>query len=199
VGVDGIGVLELADYGTHPDPTWAIPFGFGKPFDAPAPILSPGAPTLFWGGMVRLLADALHLTLDRIDETTQRFVATERFAVPMTVIESGTVSAIRFEVSGIVAGKPVVSAEHVTRTRADQAPDWPKPPAGHGSIHRVVIEGIPSLTLELSVNAGTHGRGGVLATAMRVVNAIPAVCDAPPGLLTTLDLPLAPGRLLVRS
>jgi hypothetical protein len=29
---------------------------------------------------------------------------------------------------------------------------------------------------------------------MRVVNAIPAVVAAPPGIVTTLDLPLVPGR-----
>lgn len=197
--VESIRMQELADYGTHPDESWAIPFGFGKPPDWPAPILSPGVPTLFWGGMVRLLADAVHITLDEVNETTERFVAAERFEVPMTVIEAGTVSAIRFEVSGIVAGKSVISAEHVTRTRADQAPDWPKPPADHGSVHRVAIEGSPSLTLDLSLQAGARGRGGVLATAMRIVNAIPAVCDAPPGLITTLDLPIAPRRMLMRS
>ena len=197
--VESIRVQELADYGTHPNASWAIPFGFGKPPDAPAPILSPGVPTLYWGGMVRLLADAMHVTLDGLTETTERFIATERFAVPMTVVEAGTVSAIRFQVSGTIGGKPVISAEHVTRTRADQAPDWPQPPAGHGSVHRVVIEGSPSLTLDLTLRAGALGRGGVLATAMRIVNAIPAVCDAPPGLITSLDLPLAPGRRLLRS
>jgi hypothetical protein len=30
----------------------------------------------------------------------------------------------------------------------------------------------------------------LIATAMRVVNAIPYVCDAPPGLVSALDLPL---------
>lgn len=196
--VETIRVQELADYGTHPDPSWAVAFGFGKPPDWPAPILSPGVPTLFWGGMVRLLAEALHVTLDDISERVDRFVATQRFDVPMAVIEEGTVSAIRFEVAGIVAGRSVISAEHVTRARPDQALDWPKPPAGHGSVHRVAIEGSPSLTLDLSLDAGTLGRGGVLATAMRVVNAIPAVCDAPPGLVTTLDLPIVPGRRLMR-
>ena len=197
--VESIRVQELADYGTHPDSSWAMPFGFGQPPGAPAPILSPGVPTLYWGGMVRLLADALQVTLDAVTETTDRFVAAERFEVPMAVIEAGTVSAIRFEVAGMVAGKPVISAEHVTRTRADQAPDWPQPPPGHASVHRVAIEGSPPLTLDLSLRAGSLGRGGVLATAMRVVNAIPAVCDAAPGLVTTLDLPIAPGRRLVRS
>ena len=55
------------------------------------------------------------------------------------------------------------------------------------------------LTLDLSVKTGPGGRGGLLATAMRIVNAIPAVCAAAPGLITTLDLPLAPGRRLLRS
>lgn len=197
--VDSVRVQELADYGTHPDPSWAVAFGFGMPPDSPAPILLPGVPTLFWGGMVRLLAEAMHLTLDSVTERVDRFVATDRVAVPLASIEPGTVSAIRFEVAGMVAGTAAIVAEHVTRTRADQAPDWPRPPAGRASVHRVVIEGSPSLTLELSLHAGGLGRGGVLATAMRVVNAIPAVCDARPGLVTTLDLPIAPGRRLLRG
>ena len=143
------------------------------------------------------------MTLDEVTETTERFVALERFAVPMVAVEVGTVSAIRFEVSGIAAGRSVISAEHVTRTRPDQAPDWPTPMYTHASdltsVHRVVIEGSPPLTLDLSLLAGPSGRGGVLATAMRVVNAIPAVCDAPPGLITALDLPLAPRRAMIRS
>jgi len=35
-------------------------------------------------------------------------------------------------------------------------------------------------------------------TATRLVNAIPTVCDAPPGLLSALDLPLITGRGLYR-
>lgn len=197
--VDRVRVQEIADYGTQPDPSWAIPFGFGQLPDAPAPILSPGVPTLFWGGMVRLLADTMHVELEEVRESVERHVATERIDVPIGVIERGTVSAIRFEVSGFAAGRPVISAEHVTRTRADQAPHWPQPPSGHGSVHRVAIEGSPSLTLDLALRGGSFGRGGVLATAMRVVNAIPAVCDAPPGLVTALDLPIAPRRRLLRS
>jgi 4-hydroxy-tetrahydrodipicolinate reductase len=43
------------------------------------------------------------------------------------------------------------------------------------------------------------GRGGVLLTATRWVNAIPAVCEAAPGLLSALDLPLVTGRGLLRA
>ncbi|MBO0865871.1 MAG: diacylglycerol kinase, partial [Mycobacterium sp.] len=46
----------------------------------------------------------------------------------------------------------------------------------------------------LSSRYGDHNHAGLVATAMRVVNAIPAVVAAPPGIRTTLDLPLVTGR-----
>jgi hypothetical protein len=36
--VESIRVQELADYGQHPDASWALPFGFGKSPEEPAPI-----------------------------------------------------------------------------------------------------------------------------------------------------------------
>jgi 4-hydroxy-tetrahydrodipicolinate reductase len=52
--------------------------------------------------------------------------------------------------------------------------------------------------LECFVNGedGDHNTGGVQASAMRVINAIPAVCEHAPGLLSTLDLPYTPTRNL---
>ena len=146
--------------------------------------------------MVRLLAEAMRVELDELRESCERFVAVEDFEVPMTAVRAGSVSAIRFAVAGVVDGRERIVAEHVTRLRGDQAPDWPQPPAGLASLHRVVVEGSPPLTLDLSLRGAGQARGGVLATAMRVVNAIPAVCAAAPGLVTALDLPLAPGRSL---
>jgi 4-hydroxy-tetrahydrodipicolinate reductase len=44
---------------------------------------------------------------------------------------------------------------------------------------------------------GDHNTGGLVATGMRILNAIPAVCASPPGVLSTLDLPLVTGRGLL--
>jgi len=41
--------------------------------------------------------------------------------------------------------------------------------------------------------AGDHNDAGLLMTAMRCLNAIPAVCAAAPGVLSALDLPLVTG------
>ena len=46
----------------------------------------------------------------------------------------------------------------------------------------------------LSSRKGDHNHADLVATAARIVNAIPAVVAAPPGIRTTLDLPLITGK-----
>jgi 4-hydroxy-tetrahydrodipicolinate reductase len=198
--VDTVRVQELADYGTHTDKAWATPYGFGQPEGAPAPLLEPGVPTLFWGGMVTMLADTLGVELDGLEEFCERWYTPETFDVPIGRIEKATVAAVRFGVAGIVGGDRRLFAEHVTRMRGDSAPDWPRPPTGRHSVHRVVIEGLPSLTLDLCLggsDGGDRNNEGLLATAMRLVNAVPAVVAAPPGIVTPADIKLGMGRSLM--
>lgn len=52
--------------------------------------------------------------------------------------------------------------------------------------------------LQLQATDGDHNTAGLKATAMRLVNAVPTVVRARPGLVTALDLPLITGRGLVR-
>jgi 2,4-diaminopentanoate dehydrogenase len=198
--VDSIRVQELSDYGTHTDPAWATPYGFGRPEGAPAPILEPGVPTYFWGGMIRMLADALDVELEGLEEFCERWYTPMTFDVPIGRMEQSTLAAVRFGVAGIVAGERCLFAEHVTRMRADMAPHWPRPPAGASSVHRVDVKGRPSLTLELCMSGDEReglSRPGLVATAMRLVNAIPAVVAAPVGIVTPLDLRLGMGRHLL--
>jgi 4-hydroxy-tetrahydrodipicolinate reductase len=197
--VETLRVQELSDYGAHPDSAWATPYGFGQPEGAPAPILEPGVPTLFWGGMVAMLADILDVELQGLEEFCERWYTPEAFDAPIGRIDEGTLAAVRFGVAGVVGGRQRLFAEHVTRMRHEAAPHWPQPPAGSSSVHRVVIEGRPSLTLDLCLRAegGHHDGQGLLATAMRLVNAIPAVVAAPAGIVTPLDLTLGVGRTLL--
>jgi 4-hydroxy-tetrahydrodipicolinate reductase len=198
--VESIRVQELSDYGSHTDNAWATPYGFGQPEGAPAPILEAGVPTLFWGGMIWMLAEILNVELERLDEFCERWYTPEAFDAAVGRIEKDTLAAVRFGVAGIIRGEPRFVAEHVTRMRHDMAPHWPQPPAGTSSVHRVEIEGLPSITLDLCMSGGKlAGRShpGLLATAMRLVNAIPAVVASPPGIVTPLDLKLGVGRSLL--
>ena len=69
-------------------------------------------------------------------------------------------------------------------------------PAQEGGSYRIEITGEPSYTVDLCLSSpnGDHNHAGLVATAARVVNAIPAVVAAPPGISTTLDLPLITGK-----
>ncbi len=95
----------------------------------------------------------------------------------------------------MVKGKPVIVIDHVTRLREDLAPEWPQP-AQPGGSYKVEIVGEPSYTVDICPTSrrGDHNYAAIAAGAGRVVNAIPAVVAAPPGIRTTLDLPLITGK-----
>jgi 4-hydroxy-tetrahydrodipicolinate reductase len=100
-------------------------------------------------------------------------------------------------VQAIVAGKERIVVEHVTRLDDDLCPDWPQP-VGEGG-YRVVVTGTPSYQCDVQMTAQPgQGDPGVIGTAGRLVNAIPAVCAAAPGMLSALDLPLIGGQGVMR-
>jgi 4-hydroxy-tetrahydrodipicolinate reductase len=196
--VDQVRCLEILDYSTYDNAKILFDImGFGRPLDDTPTLLVPGVLSLAWGSVVRQLAAGLGVTLDAVEESATRLPAHERLTIPAGGVEAGTTAALRFEVRGMAHGRPVCVLEHVTRLHPDLGPDWPRLPGQGG--YRVEITGEPNYTLDLRITAtdGDHNTGGLKATAMRLVNAIPAVVAAPPGLLTALDLPLVTGRGLV--
>ena len=54
------------------------------------------------------------------------------------------------------------------------------------------------IDFQMEGESGDHNEAGLLTTAMRLLNAIPAVCAAEPGLLSVLDMPLVTGKGLMR-
>ena len=128
----------------------------------------------------------------------ERRPAESRIDLGFGVVEAGTTAAMRFEVQGIVGGEARIVVNHVTRMHDDVAPEWPQP-LGKGG-YRVITRGNPNLQIDFQMEgeSGDHNEAGLLTTAMRVLNAIPAVCAAPPGLLSVLDMPLVTGRGLMK-
>ena len=194
---DEIRIQEIINYATYAQPEVLFEtMGFGRPLDHVPVLLLPGALRFAWGGTIRLLAEGLGLELDEIRETHERRPAERRLEIQGHVVEPGTMAALRFEVQGVVGGRPVLVVEHVTRLDDALASDWPQ---GRGC-YRVLVSGVPGMRCEFEFwdEHGDHAVGGVVLTATRLVNAIPAVCEAPPGLLSALDLPLVTGRGLLR-
>jgi 2,4-diaminopentanoate dehydrogenase len=196
--IDELRVSEVLNYNTYNQPMVLFDImGFGRSLDDVPMILQPGVLTMAWGSVVRQLAAGLDVELDSVEEWYERRPALETFEVDAGTIEQGTAAALHFEVRGICNGRAVIVLEHVTRLHDDLAPEWPQP-AGHGC-YRVQVSGEPNYTLDLQLlgSDGDHNTAGLKATAMRLVNAVPAVVESAPGLITALDLPPVTGRGLV--
>jgi 4-hydroxy-tetrahydrodipicolinate reductase len=193
-------VMEIVNYATYAQPTVLFDtMGFGQPLDATPLLLVPGVLSFAWGGVIKVLAEGLGVEVEELREVHERRPAPEKIDLGFGVVEQGTTAAMRFEIQGIVGGAPRIIVEHVTRLDDALAPEWPQP-AGHSG-YRVIVTGNPSYTCDVQMmgDDGDHNTAGLVGTAGRLVNAIPAVCDARPGLLSVLDLPLVTGRGLLRT
>jgi len=190
---------EIALYDDYAVPDVMINgMGFGKPLDFEPWIAAPNAVAHAWRGQIGLVARGLGVKVQEIRETFDRRVTDRDLEVAFGSVKAGTCGALRMQAIGIVEGQEAIVVEHVTRLSHDVAPEWPK---GVGDLsYRIVIAGEPCIDVSMEVSLRdpaavgiahmSSGAGAMVSTAMRVVNAVPFVVDAPPGLLCSLDLPL---------
>lgn len=198
--VTSVRTQEIFRYDTYPN-EFAIfdVFGFGRPLESTPLMQLDGVQQLIWGPPVHYVAAALGVQLDSIRETFERRATPRELRVAAGILPAGTCGAIRMETIGVVDGRDAIIIEHVNRMAADLAPDWPD--AERDGTYRIVIDGEPSMTCELTFgtrDGDDPAEHGLVATAMRLVNAIPFVAAAAPGLVTSLDLPLTTPKNAMR-
>lgn len=198
--IEQVRTMEIADYASYDGTTVMFDvMGFGKPLGEFPILFQPGVLSIAWGTAIRQLAAGLGIEIDEITDSVEQEPAPEDFEVAAGHIAKGTVAALRFQIEGKVASRPVIVVEHVTRLRGDLRPDWAQP-AQPGGSYRVEITGEPSYVVDIcpASRNGDHNYAAILAAAGRIVNAIPDVVAAPPGIRTTLDMPLVTGTGLHR-
>ena len=194
--IEQVRTMEIADYATYDGATVMFDvMGFGNAIGDLPMLYQPGVLSIAWGTAIRQLAAGLGIEVDEIKDAIEQEPAPEDFDVAVGTIKKGTVAAVRFQIEGMVKGKPVIIVEHVTRLRPDLRPDWAQP-AQPGGSYRVEITGEPSYVMDICPTSrnGDHNYAAILAAAGRIVNAIPDVVAARAGIRTTLDMPLVTGR-----
>jgi hypothetical protein len=192
--IEQVRCMEIHDYASYDGAEVMHYMGFGRSLDETPMLLQPGVLSIAWGTAIRQLAAGLGIEVDEITESYQREPAPEDFDIAVGHVAKGTLAALQFEIRGMVQGHPAIVIEHITRLRPDLRPDWQQPAAGGGS-YRVEITGEPSYAVDIvpSSRYGDHNQAAISGAAGRIVNAIPAVIAAPPGIRTTLDLPFVTG------
>src|SRR3984893_3132940 len=192
--IEQVRCMEIHDYASYDGAEVMRYMGFARPLDEIPMLLQPGVLSIAWGPAIRQLAAGLGIEVDEITESYQREPAPEDFDIAVGHVAKGTLAALQFAIRGMVKGHPAIVLEPITRLRPDLRPDWQHPAAGGGS-YRVEIPGEPSYAVDIvpSSRYGDHNQAAIAGAAGRIVNAIPAVLAAPPGIRTTMDLPFITG------
>lgn len=164
--------------------------GFGRPLDFEPLLKTPGFIEMAWRAPIYLIAEGLGVEVEEVRGSLDRRLTDRDIEVAFGTIKAGTCGAVRTRAAGAVKGREAIVVEHIIRMARDVAPDWLA--SDFDATYRVDIEGDPDIHCAMNVGAAEgHGAGhaAMSATAMRVVNAIPYVVEAPAGLLSSLDLP----------
>jgi 4-hydroxy-tetrahydrodipicolinate reductase len=122
---------------------------------------------------IAMIADAMGWKLDRIVDDIQPKVATESIASGPIVVDAGQVSGLVQDGIGYRKGKALITLHMEAYLGAPEPYD------------AVRIAGSPPL--EMIIRGGVHGD---ITTEAIVVNSIPLLLKAPPGLRTMRDMVL---------
>lgn len=141
-----------------------------------------------FAGSLAQIADAIGIEIDEWNAVGENSPATKTVEIAAGTIEEGTVAAQRITISGMKDGKPVL------RFRANwycskeiEHSDWELRESGW----RVQVEGDTPLDVSITFPVAPEDYAAFTPglTGHRAVNAVPVVCEAPPGIRTTVDLP----------
>ncbi|MFT4026505.1 MAG: dihydrodipicolinate reductase [Novosphingobium sp.] len=137
---------------------------------------------------VNVIAKALGIVLDEITVTGEGANARNDYILPGgTAMGKGTLGAMRVTVAGVKDGKEIVRHRLNWYSTRDVDRDWDLRDSGW----RVLVEGDNALDIVVTFPISPEKYSPAMAgnTGFRVLNAIPAVCAADPGIVTTADLP----------
>jgi hypothetical protein len=145
---------------------------------------------------VDVMADLLGIPLSEVAFDYEPAVTPEQRTIKGFTMPQGSLAGQKCTWRGMVRDRSVIELEVVWNAGKGLEPEWP---VHHG--YTMEVEGSPNIHTRVKFSPSREqiesGRVADLAnpiTAMPVVNAIPAVCRAEPGIRTYADLPLVLAR-----
>ena len=184
-GLDCMTINEYADMSQRNSPEM-LAMMFGR--DPSEMDLSQVAANLenHFGKSFLQIADAVGLPIEGFVSSGSVAVAKNDVQLPVATIKAGTVGAWYFEVAGLHNGKPLMRFKPTWFVTEDLDPPLQLRDTGW----KVVFEGDPPFEIDIHFERTEKYwelQPGYNANIL--VNAIPNVCEAAPGLRTTVELP----------
>jgi hypothetical protein len=192
--VRSVKLVETLDCTTYPvREVWKV-LGFGKPPREAVTQIDPETQQYGLGYFETLdmIAAMLGAELDSKDAFIEPATLTRDLNLGWVEYAAGTVGGQRRTYRGHRGGRPVIELA-ICWTMSDDAlePRWTDPKG-----FSVVIEGEPRV--DATIKFGEPGQDVMTvlmaSTAVAAVNAIPFVCEAQPGVITPIDLPINGSR-----
>jgi len=144
---------------------------------------------------VDVMADLLHIPLSEVRFGYEPAVTPEERVIKGFRMPQGSIAGQKCVWKGMVGEREVIELQVVWNAGEGLEPEWP---VSHG--YTMEVHGHPNVHTRVRFTPSQEqvdsGRMADLAnpvTALPVVNAIPAVCEAAPGIRTYADLPLITG------
>ena len=184
--VDCVRVAELGSFGEYSaEFVMREYFGFGKEPGFQPLLVTAGFVEQMWAPTCHQLAEVIGVEIEEFDLVYETDCLDHDIQTGFGTVAAGTAAVVRFEFRGLHHGRPVVIVEHVDHvSKEDVGKQWRRPYGPYDLAYRIEIEGDPGFTLELGLQSN-----GLTLSAMPVINSVPAVCAARPGLVGPLDVP----------
>jgi 4-hydroxy-tetrahydrodipicolinate reductase len=189
--VDRIVVKETGDLSTLDSPNIMLALGFGQdPQDAAAAMELMDLGDRYCGEIVTHACNALGFEVERIEKECELLIADEDYSLKAVEVPKGTVGGFILKFTGIVAGKPFFTIEEIWYGDRSLCPIT----VTSSDYYLITIEGAPtSLRITMDVMAsvvenrrfhpGDDTMPSYFASAPPILQAVPLVCDAGPGIL----------------
>lgn len=185
--VDSVEIEEYANLSRRDSPHLLFELmGFGRPPDSFDSVRSSYLLAEF-GPPLAALADAAARPVDEWTCTGEVAVTRRDASIRAGELAAGSIAAQRTTIVGRSGGDGVVRFRPTWYCSTDLHPEWDLRPTGW----RIRVRGDAPFDVELPFPIALDDLGASTPgyTANRPVNAIPYVCGAPPGILSTADLP----------
>lgn len=185
--LDHLFIDEYADLSQRDSPELLFDLmGFGKPIGPFEDFRATYLESSF-GPSLRLVADAIGLPLDRLQSGGELAAASVDTTIAAGRIKAGTVAAQRITVAGIRDEETLLRFRATWYCTTELDADWELKDTGW---HVSVAGDAPlEVGLRMPVRLELMAEVSPAYTANRAVNAVPWVCAAAPGIVTTVDLP----------
>lgn len=136
---------------------------------------------------LRALAQAVAIEIERFEVSSEVALAKEPVKLHESTIPARSVAGQRMVTTGYRDGKPVMRFRCNWFVTEKLEPAWDL----RGDGWRVMVEGDTPLDISIGFPIPHGERQSTLPnlTAHRPVNAVPSICAAPPGIVTTAALP----------